>query len=135
MENMLANGISVSLKNTLRNDEIGISKGKMEVDYMQNWIMNKVDVMRKMENAILGELETLLTDDGIMSANYWIDNTHNIFATIADSGDDKWLDIRLELYDCTEEWVGDLYTYDTDDMSMASLERTVEAIVKDYYGE
>lgn len=24
MENMLANGISVSLKNTLRNDEIGI---------------------------------------------------------------------------------------------------------------
>ena len=35
---------------------------------MQNWIMNKVDVMRKMENAILGELETLLTDDGIMSA-------------------------------------------------------------------
>lgn len=102
---------------------------------MQNWIMNKVDVMRKMENAILGELETLLIDDGIMSANYWIDNTHNIFATIADSGDDKWLDIRLELYDCTEEWVGDLYTYDTDDMSMASLERTVEAIVKDYYGE
>jgi hypothetical protein len=97
--------------------------------------MDKADVMRKMENAILGELETLLTDKGVMSANYWIDNTHNVFATIAESSTDKWLDIRLELYDCTEEWVGDLYIYDTDDMSIPSLERTVEAIVKDYYGE
>lgn len=103
---------------------------------MQNWIMDKKTVMEKMENAIIGELETLLMEENkTMSANYWIDNCHNVFATIAEVGNESWLDIRLELYDCTEEWIGDLYIYDTNDRSKESLKRTVIEIVKDYYGE
>ena len=103
---------------------------------MMNWVLDKQVVMQQTENAIIGELECLLDDTSpTASANYWLDNKHNVFATISEDCGEKWLDIRLELYDVDEDWVGDLYMYDTTDMSRESLERTVEQIVKDYYGE
>lgn len=103
---------------------------------MMNWNFDKDVIMRQTENAIIGELACLLGNTRpTASANYWLDNRHNVFATIAEDGDDKWLDIRLEMYDVNDDWIGDLYMYDTTDMSVESLERTVTEIVKDYYGE
>lgn len=103
---------------------------------MQNWVWEKQMVMEQTENAILGELEYLLGETRpTASANYWLDNRHNVFATIAEDGSEKYLDIRMEIYDADEDWVGDLYTYETKDMSLAELKKTVTEIVKDYYGE
>lgn len=103
---------------------------------MRNWMMDEATIMKHTENAIIGELKTLLQDNNnVMTANYWIDNTHNVFAMITEGSDnEKGLDIRVELYDSREEQIGDLYIYGTD-MCKKSLEAVVKDIVKKYYAE
>lgn len=41
----------------------------------------------------------------------------------------------MEIYDEDGKWVGDLFAYDTKDMSREALEQAVREIVKDYYME
>lgn len=103
---------------------------------MYNWFVNKEEIKNKTINAIMGELECLLdepTED--KTANYWIDNTHNVFAFINDNGgDDKWFEIHYELYDCNEELIGDLFVMNTDYVDRDCLLQEVVAIVDAYYG-
>ena len=104
---------------------------------MHNWFVDKNETKRKMISAIMGELEYLLdelTDSD--SANYWIDNTHNVFAFVNDNGgDDRWIEIHYELYDCNENIIGDLLVLDTDDVTREELLEEVCSIVDTYYGD
>lgn len=104
---------------------------------MDNWLTNKYDVKDKTENAIMGELESLIGSTMLdRSANYWIDNTHNVFAFINDNGDDdRWIEIHYELYDCNEEIIGDLLVLNTDDINKRDLLEQVRVIVNAYYGD
>lgn len=104
---------------------------------MYNWFVNKNEIKSKTINAIMGELEYLLGEltEGD-SANYWIDNTHNVFAFVNDNGnDDRWIEIHYELYDCNEDIIGDLLVLSTDDVTGNALFRAVSTIVHHYYGD
>lgn len=104
---------------------------------MDNWFVNKNEIKEQMENAIMIELESLIDD--LMenkTANYWLDNTHNVFAFINDNGDDdRWIEIHYELYDCNEEIIGDLLVLNTDDVSKRELLEQVKVIVNTYCGD
>ena len=104
---------------------------------MYNWFVNKREIKSQTIDAIMGELECLfdkLTEE--KSANYWIDNTHNVFAFINDNGDgDRWIEIHYELYDCNEENIGDLAVGVTDEVDRYELLEEVKAIVELYFGD
>ena len=104
---------------------------------MDNWFVDRNEIKRKTINAIMGELEYLLGEltEGD-SANYWIDNTHNVFAFINDNGGgDRWIEIHYELYDCNEDIIGDLLVIGTDDVDREGLLEEVKGIVDAYYGD
>ena len=104
---------------------------------MNNWFVDKYEIKNGTINAIMEELEYLVeegTED--KTANYWIDNTHNVFAFINDNGDDdRWIEIHYELYDCNEELVGDLFVLNTDYVDRDGLLQEVIGIVDAYYGD
>ena len=104
---------------------------------MDNWFMDRNEIKRKTINAIMGELEYLLGElTKGDSANYWIDNTHNVFAFINDNGGgDRWIEIHYEWYDCNEEMIGDLIVLGTDDVTREELLGEVKSIVDAYYGD
>lgn len=103
---------------------------------MDNWFTNKYEIKDKLENAIMGELEFLTGNTLMNSTNYWIDNTHNVFAFINDNGDgDKWIEIHYELYDSEEEIIGDLVVLSTEGVSKRDLLEQVRVIVNAYYGD
>ena len=104
---------------------------------MYNWFLDKNEIKNKTINAIMGELEYLLGEltEGD-SANYWIDSTHNVFAFINDNGgDDRWIEIHYELYDCNEDMIGDLAVGGTDEVDKYELLEEVKAIVELYFGD
>lgn len=101
---------------------------------MYNWFVDKYKIKNKTINAIMEEFDSLVNEVD-KTANYWIDNTHNVFAFINDNGDDdKWIEIHYELYDCDEEIIGDLFVLNTDDVDRDCLLQEVIAIVDAYYG-
>lgn len=104
---------------------------------MDNWFVNKNEIKKQMENAIMNELEYLLGEiRPTATANYWLDNTHNVFAFINDNGNnDRWIEIHYELYDSEEEVIGDLMVLSTDDINKRELLEQVRVIVDDYYGD
>lgn len=104
---------------------------------MDNWFVNKNEIKDKLENSIMGELESLIDDETEnKTANYWIDNTHNVFAFINDDGnDDRWIEIHYELYDCNEDIIGDLSVLSTDDVNKRELLEQVKVIVNIYCGD
>lgn len=104
---------------------------------MENWFVDKNEIKDQMENAIMIELESLIDDmTENKSANYWIDNTHNVFAFINDNGDDdRWIEIHYELYDCNEEIIGDLLVLSTEDVNKRELLEQVRVIVNTYCGD
>ena len=104
---------------------------------MDNWFIDRDKIKRNTINAIMGELEYLLGElkEGD-SANYWIDSTHNVFAFVNDNGgDDRWIEIHYELYDCNEDIIGDLLVLGTDDVTREELLGEVCSIVNVYYGD
>ena len=102
---------------------------------MYNWFVNKNEIKSKTINAIMEEFDSLINGND-KTANYWIDNTHNIFVFIDDNGDDdKWIEIHYELYDCNEDLIGDLFVLNTDDVDREELLREVSVIVNTYYGD
>lgn len=104
---------------------------------MDNWFVDRNEIKNKTINAIMGELEYLLGEltEGD-SANYWIDNTHNVFAFVNDNGgDDRWIEIHYELYDCNEDIIGDLLVLSTEDVTREDLLEEVRVIVDAYYGD
>lgn len=104
---------------------------------MDNWFVDKNEIKSGTTNAIVGELEYLL-DESMenKTANYWIDNTHNVFAFINDNGNgDRWIEIHYELYDCNEDIIGDLLVANTEDVTMEDLLKEVKSIVDTYYGD
>ena len=101
---------------------------------MYNWFVDKNVIKSKTINAIMEEFDSLVNGND-ESANYWIDNTHNVLAFVNDNGnDDKWIEIHYELYDCNEEIIGDLFVLDTDDVDREELLEKVVVIVDTYYG-
>lgn len=105
---------------------------------MDNWFMDRNEVKSETINAIMSELEYLLEEeaDDDRTANYWIDNTHNVFAFINDNGGgDRWIEIHYELYDCNEEMIGDLLILGTEDVTREELLGEVKAIVDTYYAD
>ena len=103
---------------------------------MDNWFMNKNEYKEKLENSIMGELEFLIDETDNKTANFWLDDTHNIFAFINDNGDgDQWIEIHYELYDCNNEIVGDLNVLSTDEISKRELLEEVKTIVNMYVGD
>lgn len=103
---------------------------------MVNWFVDKNKIKSVTINAIMGELEYLL-DESIenKTANFWLDQTHNVFAFINDNGnDDRWIEIHYELHDY-EDIVGDLLVLSTDDIDRDELLENVIVIVDAYYGE
>lgn len=101
---------------------------------MYNWFVDKNEIKNKTTNAIMEELDSLINEPD-KTANYWIDNTHNVFAFINDNGrDDKWIEIHYELYDCNEDIIGDLLVLSTDNVDRDELLQEVVAIVDAYYG-
>ena len=103
---------------------------------MDNWFVNKNEYKEELENSIMGELEFLIDETDNKTANFWIDDTHNIFAFINDNGDgDKWIEIHYELYDCKNEIAGDLTVLSTDKSSKKELFAEVKTIVNMYVGD
>ena len=105
---------------------------------MDNWFVDRDMIKKETINAIMGELEYLLEDeaDEDRTANYWIDNTHNVFAFINDNGkDDRWIEIHYELYDGNEDMIGDLLILGTEDVTREELLGEVCSIVDAYYGD
>ena len=104
---------------------------------MDNWFVDKNEIKNNTINAIIGELESLVEENAeYKTANYWIDNTHNVFAFINDNGDDdRWIEIHYELYDCNEDIIGDLLVLSTEDVTMEDLLKEVRTIVNAYYGD
>ena len=104
---------------------------------MYFWDQHKNKVKNKLINTIMEEFSPLLDEpDNEPSANYWIDDAHNVSAFINDNGDDdKWIEIHYELYDMDEEKVGDLTIANTEYTDREELLRAVTAIVDDYYGD
>lgn len=67
------------------------------------------------------------------TANFWIDDTHNIFAFINDNGkDDIWIEIHYELY-FNEEIVGDIVVLSTDGLNNNELTSAIKEIVDMYF--
>lgn len=104
---------------------------------MDNWFVNKDETILKTINSAMGELESIVEDEECV--NYWIDDTHNIFAFVNDNGDteddDKWIEIHFELYDKNADIIGDLMVINTESVSHKELYDEVLKIVKSYYGE
>lgn len=103
---------------------------------MYNWFVDKAEIKNKLENSIMGELEFLIGDETEnKTANYWLDQTHNVHAFINDNGNnDKWIEIHYELHDY-EDIIGDLLVLDTDDVSREELLEQVKVVVNAYYGD
>lgn len=103
---------------------------------MDNWFVNKNEIKNKLENSIMGELESLIDDETEnKTANYWLDQTHNVFAFINDNGnDDRWIEIHYELHDY-EDIIGDLLVLSTDDVDKRELLEQVKVIVDTYCGD
>ena len=72
--------------------------GIKEVDFMNNWFVNKDETILKTVGSAMAELESIVEDE--RTTNYWIDNTHNIFAFVNNNGDteddDKWIEIHFD---------------------------------------
>lgn len=85
-------------------------------------------VKEKMVNTIMGELEGIF---GGYSANYWMDNAHNIFALL---DNDEKIEVRYELYDCNEDIVCDLMVLETENATKDGLLEKVIEVVNSYYG-
>lgn len=104
---------------------------------MDNWFVNKDDIILKTVNSAMAELESIL--EYKKTANYWIDDTHNIYAFINNNGDiednDKWIEIHFELYDNNEDIIGNFFVAETKYVNHKELYDEVLAIVKSYYGE
>lgn len=101
---------------------------------MTNWHTDKNKIIQKMCNAIYAELECLLND--YTTANYWIDNTHNVFAMVNDNGNgDRWIEVHFELYDINENIIGDITVLDTDDINENELRKVIKDIVGEYFHE
>lgn len=108
---------------------------------MVNWAIDKTEIKRKTLNAIMGEMDYLLKEI-TETGNYWIDETHNVFAFINDNGDDdKWIEVHYELYeperddDECEEFIGDIDVLSTDTVDYKELRKVVQTIVNMYYGD
>lgn len=103
---------------------------------MYNWILEKDVIIKETTEAVMDNLECLLDDcyQGAC-ANYWLSNKHNVYAEVITDSDGMWIDIKLEVYDMDNDWVGDLCIADTKDVSRESLEQAVTEIVKYYYRE
>ena len=103
---------------------------------MKTWIKNKEVISSKLRNKIMCELEPLLLSRKIGDcANFWLDDGHNVFAYVEENGrGDFWIVADLELHE-SEEWIGDLSSYSTEDMKTESLEKIIEEIVNDYIHE
>lgn len=100
---------------------------------MYNWFVDKDKIKSKTINAIMEEFDALV-NEADKTANYWIDNTHNVFAFVNDNGDDdRWIEIHYELYDCNEEIIGDLLVLNTDEVDREELLNEVIVIVDSYY--
>lgn len=97
---------------------------------MYNTFSDIHELKYQLVNSILGELEEILKDD-TCTANYWLDNAHNIFATKDDNGRSEWIEIHFELYQA-EEHIGDILVVDTDEVSQAELIKAVNEIVDKY---
>lgn len=104
---------------------------------MYNWVTADKNIVLKTFNAAMGEIETLLDAeyDSSLTANYWLDARHSIFAVVDSANDEMWVELHYELYDANEELIGDLMVIDTRDMSRDAVEEEVMVIVKEYYGE
>ncbi len=104
---------------------------------MDNWFVNKDDIILKTVNSAMAELEGILEYE--KTANYWIDDTHNIYAFINNNGDtednDKWIEIHFQLYDNNEDIIGNFFVAETGYVNRKELYNEVLAIVKSYYGE
>lgn len=97
---------------------------------MYNTFSDIHELKYQLVNSILGELEEILKDD-TCTANYWLDNAHNIFATKDDNGRSEWIEIHFELYQA-EEHIGDILVADTDEVSQDELIKAVNEIVDKY---
>lgn len=105
---------------------------------MMNWIGASADIIDITVQKIMDEFENLVgieKSDGIDSANYWLDERHNIFGVACRSMNETWIEIHYELYDEDGEIVGDLTVSDTRDTSRSAIEEEITAIVRMYYGE
>lgn len=87
----------------------------------------------KLCNAIMGELDCLVGQTTLDSANYWLDSAHNVFAGIVTDGREIWFEVKLGLYNpITEDWIDDLAIFATEDTSEQELRHAVEYIVDKY---
>lgn len=103
---------------------------------MFNWIKEDKSLIAKAVSAAMGEFESLVDCKEIITANYWLDSTHNIFGIVDDNGlRDVWIELHYELYDSAEDLIGDLAVIDTRDTSRDAIEEQITEIVKMYYGE
>ena len=103
---------------------------------MVNWHTYKQEIIKNTVNAIYGELEFIIDAKHPTTANYWIDNRHNVFAELCnDNNGNSWISIYYELYDVNEDMIGDIDVMDTEDISPESLKECIIAIVNEYYGE
>ena len=103
---------------------------------MPSWYTDQQKTIYKTINAVYDELAVLIESDYPTSANYWIDNRHNVFAEAHKDCDGyAWIDIYFELYDINGDIIADIDVMETEDKSSKSLKECIVTIVNEYYGE
>lgn len=105
---------------------------------MMNWIGTSANIIDITVNKAMDEFEDLVDIedcDAIDSANYWLDERHNIFGVVCSAFGQVWIEIHYELYDEDGEMIGDLTVSDTRDTSRSAIKEEITAIVKMYYSE
>ena len=108
----------------------------MEELKMMNWHIDKQEIVQKTVNAVYDELEILVDVNYPISANYWIDDRHNVFAeTRRDNDGNNWISFYYELSDINGDIIADIHIMDTEDRSPESLKKGIIKIVNGYYGE
>lgn len=102
---------------------------------MINWYQDKQEIIQKTINAIYDEISCVIEPECYSTANYWLDNCHNVFAERCYSNDEcDYIEIHYELYDCKEDLIGDIDVLLTEDLSRESLLKCITDIVNEYYG-
>lgn len=103
---------------------------------MLNWYVDKQKIINKTINAVYDELEIIVNVNYPITANYWIDDRHNVLAvTRRDNDGNDGISFYYELSDINGDIIADIHVMDTEDRRPESLKKGVIKIVNEYYGE
>lgn len=95
-----------------------------------SWIVNREKTLRKTINEALEKTVSIL-DDSEKTANFWIDDTHNIECV----KDRDCIRVEYNLYNNEKIILTNILTLYIHNLIFEELDRNITRIVRKYYGE